>query len=165
METIFPTSVYFSGLKVTIIMFKVVHRVPYILKSIIIQLEFNPISLSVIYFGSSKVPIISTFLKNIFCTSNKTMKPYCVLISLLTYHFTVNFYDPFPNMILTELVFARSGYLGEQRGEIDRSRSKRNKKSQGRKMWTEHCNYYMKKNIYSESRSNLIKTRTMEQNC
>lgn len=63
METIFPTSVYFSGLKVTIIIFKVVHSVPYILKSIIIQLEFNPISLSVIYFGSSKVPIISTFLK------------------------------------------------------------------------------------------------------
>lgn len=54
---------YFSGLKVTIIIFKVVHRVPYILKSIIIQLEFNPISLSIIYFGSSKVPIISTFLK------------------------------------------------------------------------------------------------------
>lgn len=157
METIFPTSVYFSGLKVTIIIFKVVHCVPYILKSIIIQLEFNPISLSIIYFGSSKVPIISTFLKNIFCTSNKTMKPYCVLISLLTYHFTVNFYDPFPNMILTELVFARSGYLGEQRGEIDRSRSKRNKKSQGRKTWTEHCNYYMKKNIYSESRSYVIK--------
>lgn len=54
------------------------------------------------------------------------MKPYCVLISLLTYHFTVNFYDPFPimHMTLTELVFARSGYLGEQRGE----RSKRNKK-------------------------------------
>lgn len=148
---------YFSGLKVTIIIFKVVHSVPYILKSIIIQLEFNPISLSIIYFGSSKVPIISTFLKNIFCTSNKTMKPYCVLISLLTYHFTVNFYDPFPNMILTELVFARSGYLGEQRGEIDRSRSKRNKKSQGRKTWTKHCNYYMKKNIYSESRSYLIK--------
>lgn len=39
------------------------------------------------------------------------MKPYCVLISLLTYHFTVNFYDPFPNMTLTELVFARSGTL------------------------------------------------------
>lgn len=81
------------------------------------------------------------------------MQPYCVLISLLTYHFTVNFYDPFPNMTLTELVFARSGYLEEQRGE----RSKRNKKSQGRKTWTEHCNYYMKKNIYSESRSYLIK--------
>lgn len=83
------------------------------------------------------------------------MKPYCVLISLLTYHFTVNFYDPFPimHMTLTELVFARSGYLREQRGE----RSKRNKKSQGRKTWTEHCNYYMKKNIYSESRSYLIK--------
>lgn len=45
------------------------------------------------------------------------MQPYCVLISLLTYHFTVNFYDPFPNMTLTELVFARSGYLEEQRGE------------------------------------------------
>lgn len=141
METIFPTSVYFSGLKVTIIIFKVVHSVPYILKSIIIQLEFNPISLSVIYFGSSKVPIISTFLKNIFCTSNKTMKPYCVLISLLTYHSTVNFYDPFPimHMTLTELVFARSGYLGEQRGE----RPKRNKQSLGRKTWTEHCNYLL----------------------
>lgn len=75
------------------------NSVPQILKSIIIQLEFNPISLSVIYFGSSKVPIISTFLKNIFCTSNKTMQPYCVLISLLTYHFTVNFYDPFPNTL------------------------------------------------------------------
>lgn len=82
------------------------------------------------------------------------MKPYCVLISLLTYHFTVNFYDPFPNMTLTELVFVRSRYLGEQRGEIDRSRQKRNKKSQGR---TEHCNFYMKKNIYSESRSYVIK--------
>lgn len=81
------------------------------------------------------------------------MQPYCVLISLLTYHFTVNFYDPFPNMTLTELVFARSGYLEEQRGE----RSKRNKKSQGRKMWTEHCNFYMKKNIYSESHSYVIK--------
>lgn len=81
------------------------------------------------------------------------MKPYCVLISLLTYHFTVNFYDPFPNMILTELVFARSGYLGEQRGE----RPKRNKQSLGRKTWTEHCNYYMKKNICSESRSYVIK--------
>lgn len=41
------------------------------------------------------------------------MQPYCVLISLLTYHFTVNFIDPFPNMhmTLTELVFARSGTL------------------------------------------------------
>lgn len=69
------------------------------------------------------------------------MKPYCVLISLLTYHFTVNFYDPFPNtcMTLTELVFARSGYLGEQRGE----RPKRNKQSLGRKTWTEHCNYLL----------------------
>lgn len=32
----------------------------------------------------------------------------CVLISLLTYHFIVNLYDPFPNMTLTELVCARS---------------------------------------------------------
>lgn len=76
-----------------------------------------------------------------------------MLISLLTYHFIVNLYDPFPNMTLTQLVFARSGYLGEQRGEIQ----ERKKISQGRKTWTEHCNYYMKKNIYSESHSDLIK--------
>lgn len=29
-------------------------------------------------------------------------------------------------------------------------------------MWTEHCNYYMKKNIYSESRSYLQWNKTVE---
>lgn len=40
----------------------------------------------------------------------------CVLISLLTYHFIVNLYDPFPNMTLTELVCARSVYLNWRAG-------------------------------------------------
>lgn len=72
----------------------------------------------------------------------------CVLISLLTYHFIVNLYDPFPNMTLTELVCARC-VPWRAGGEILK------KKSQGRKTWTEHCNYYMKKNICSESHLDL----------
>lgn len=55
--------------------------------------------------------------------------------------------------MLTELACARSLWVPWRAGgEILK---KGGKKSQGRKTWTEHCNYYMKKNIYSKSHSDL----------